>query len=104
MQELKLEGKPLPTILVVHVSAREAGHAGLARTSVKLRLNTDPDRRDQPYYELWLAGEPAAEEYTVAMFSLLDDCFRLHPEPVAQKQVIARVVRYLKSTVNVRVR
>src|SRR4051794_3153797 len=91
LQNRKLGIDSSPVILVVQVSAGEAARAGLAGVAVKLRLNTGAD--GEPYYELWLAGEPTAFQYTSGIDAVLTDHFGRHEKDSEQKRTIARVVR-----------
>jgi hypothetical protein len=102
MQDLGLSNQPLPLIAVVHIGEAEARRAGLQNVSVKLRLNTDPAADAQPYYELWLVGEPRTADYTFSLDYLLERHFSLQREPAAQQATVARVVRFLDATVSAR--
>jgi hypothetical protein len=104
LADMKLESKSLPTIVVLHVSVRESDHAGFPGFAVKLRRNNDPNVTGQQYYELWLAGEPTPFQYTTGIFTVLTDYFHLQPDEVEKKRTIARVARYLETTVSAKAR
>ena len=100
IRELGVEGKPLPTIVVVHVSARDAARAGLKNIAAKVLLNYQAETSKDPYYELWLAGEPATYDYVYALYFILVRHFGQHHTESEQKSTIARVVRWMDATVS----
>lgn len=98
--EMGIDGKTLPTIVVIHVSRREGDRAGLKKVAAKLRINSDRELADKPYYELWLAGDTTTYDYVYSLHYLLQQHFALRETEAEQKSTIARVVRWMDATVS----
>ncbi len=98
--EMGIEGKPLPTIVVIHVSTKEADRAGLKKVAAKLRVNYDQEKSGEQYYELWLVGNATTYDYVYSLHYLLGQHFGLHEPEAHQRNIIARVVRWMDATVS----
>jgi hypothetical protein len=98
-KEIGVEGKPLPSIVVIHISGREAARFGLTNIPVKLRLHDEVSRPGEPD-ELWLVGEPSSFAYTLGMSMLLEHHFGLSRGELEKQQVVARVARVLDLTIS----
>ena len=97
-QELKVEDKEMPQIVVFHVSQRVGEAMGLKGSTV--RRNTGQGAG--PYFEVWLVGRFGPADYVVALESVLEDHFDLqNPQPERMK-IMSRVLRYERSTVDVK--
>lgn len=95
-QEMKVADKPMPRILVLHVSKPVAAAVELAGSTV--RSNTG--RGGGAYYELWLVGKVTPDQYLEAMTTILETHFKLHYADTERKQLMTRVLRYLQMTVS----
>lgn len=70
--------KPIPQILVLHVSDVVAASFGVGSTGViRHNRNTGPEP-PHDYYEVWLVGAPDICNYVLAVLSILEDCFPLN--------------------------
>lgn len=74
---LALNDKPMPRVLVMHVSNKVAEQFGVGHPGV-IRHNRC-DATDLPnYYEVWLVGAPDACDFVLAILGILEDHFLLH--------------------------
>jgi hypothetical protein len=96
VRQMKLAGKKLPRLLVVHVSSQDANTVGVRQNA--MRHNTG-DLYDE-YYELWIIGDAHPAEYTAAFEQMLERHFSLEMTEAERKRVITHVVRYLDATVS----
>ncbi len=96
VRQMKLAGKTLPRILVVHVSSQDASMVGVKQNA--MRHNTG-DMYDE-YYELWIIGDAHPAEYTTSFEQMLERHFSLVMTEAERIRVITHVVRYVDATVN----
>ena len=96
VRQMKLAGKKLPRLLVVHVSPSDANTVGVRQNAI--RHNTG-DMYDE-YYELWIIGDAHSAEYTAAFEQMLEHHFSLEMTDAERKRVITQVVRYLDATLS----
>ena len=68
--------KPIPQILVLHVSDVVAASFGVGSTGV-IRHNCNSGPQPHDYYEVWLVGAPDVCNYVLAVLAILEDCFTL---------------------------
>ena len=82
---MRLRGKLLPPLLVMHVSESVAAVVGVARTGV-IRHNWSASPDLYSYYELWLVGEAGLADYALALQGIIDDfcTFRALSEPATK--------------------
>ena len=100
IHELRLEGKDLPTIVVVHVSEKTGKAAGVPASSVRRNLSGGPGNI---YYEFWIVGQGNAAVYAVYLEVLLERHFALKLTDTEHADVLRRVVRMLNATVSARI-
>lgn len=99
LREMDLAGQNLPHIVVIHADRKLAHAAGVSETSVR---RGDPEATSaQPYYELWIVGQPTLVVYTVALHNILEQHFAVSETESERKRIMGRVLRYLQSTVSV---
>jgi|SRR5215471_4280314 len=83
---MRLIGKLLPPILVMHVSESVAAVVGVARTGV-VRHNCSASADVCSYYELWLVGKAGMTDYALALQGIIDDFYSFsalsEPAPMA---------------------
>jgi|SRR6266404_5217833 len=65
-------GKPIPPIIVMHVSESVAAVVGVERAGV-IRHNRSSSTGVRSYYEVWLVGQAALTDYVLALQGILDD-------------------------------
>jgi hypothetical protein len=99
-EEMRIDESALPIILVIHVSPGEAERAGLKKAAAKLRINYDPERSTASYYELWVSGKPTTLEYTYSLSCVLEHFAGVHRSEAEEKEIVARVVRFLDATIS----
>ncbi len=89
IKEQSLQLKRFPRILVLHLSPTAAARIGRAGSRVRT------DHCDRPagesYYQVWLVGKPAMQEYFVGLQHVLQREFHLHPSEGELKNLVARV-------------
>lgn len=68
--------KPIPQILVLHVSDAVGAAFGVGSTGV-IRHNRNDSSEPHDYYEVWIVGTPDVANYIVAILAVLEDCFTL---------------------------
>ncbi len=73
---MNLTGRPMPQILVMHVSDAVAARFGVGRTGV-IRHNRSSAAEPLSYYEVWLVGSPDVCNYVAALLGILEDHFLL---------------------------
>jgi len=71
---MRLMGKLLPPILVMHVSEAVAAVVGVARSGV-IRHNRTVSSELCSYYELWLVGQAGMADYVLALQGIIDDFY-----------------------------
>ena len=89
IKEQGLHLKRLPHVLVMHISPKAAAKVG--RGSVRVRTDHCERPAGDSYYQVWLVGEPAMQEYFVGMQHVLQHEFGLHPSEGELKDLVARV-------------
>lgn len=89
IKEQSLQLKRLPRILVLHLSPRAAAKVG--RASIRVRTDHCERPAGESYYQVWLVGEPATQEYFVGLQHVLQHEFRLRPSEGELKALVARV-------------
>ena len=65
-------GKPIPPILVMHVSESVAAVVGVGRAGV-IRHNRSAGPELPTYYEIWLVGQAVFADYVLALQGILND-------------------------------
>jgi hypothetical protein len=65
-------GRPMPPILVMHVSESVAAVVGVGSTGV-IRHNRNPVAELSSYYEVWLVGQAGIGDYVMALQGIVDD-------------------------------
>ncbi len=73
---MKLADRPMPQILVMHVSDAVAARFGVERTGV-IRHNRSSTATPLSYYEVWLVGAPDLCDYVSVLLGILEDHFLL---------------------------
>ena len=68
--------KPIPQILVLHVSDVVAASFGVGSAGV-IRHNRSSGPEPHDYYEVWLVGAPNICNYVLSGLAILEDCFAL---------------------------
>ena len=89
VKEQSLQLKRLPHVLVMHLSPKAAAKVG--RGSVRVRTDHCERPAGDSYYQVWLVGEPATQEYFVGLQHVLQHEFNLHPSAGQLKDLVARV-------------
>ena len=74
---LRVEEKPLPRILVLHVSESMATEFGVRQPGV-IRHNRCGADEPQQYYEIWIVGAAQLCDYAAGLTGILEDWFTLH--------------------------
>jgi hypothetical protein len=88
---MNLNDKPLPRILVMHVSDRIADSFGVDQTGVirhNRRVSGDPPM----YYEIWVVGIPDLSQYASALLGILEDYFLLDLSSQDRQETLESVV------------
>jgi hypothetical protein len=94
VQELHLQGQPLPLIAVFHISSSAASRLGIGGSS--LWRNGGDSKR----YELWIVGEPSNQIYSQMAVSILERHFALGLDDARRTRAIREVFLRLDSTVS----
>lgn len=68
LQELHVDARDIPTIIVFHVSAAQHSTAKPVRRRLKGGVPSN-------FYEMWIVDEPTPEEYVVYLERILEDYF-----------------------------
>jgi hypothetical protein len=76
-ERMRVIGKPLPPLLILHVSESVAVGLGVASTGV-IRRTRLANGGPQSYYEIWLVEKVGVADYVSLLESLLKDHFALH--------------------------
>jgi hypothetical protein len=72
----RVEQKPLPRILVLHVSDDVAEKFGVEHPGV-IRHNRCGVGEPLQYYEIWVIGRPEISSYATGLMGVLEDWFSL---------------------------
>ena len=67
-------GRPMPPVLLLHVSESVAAVLGVGRTGV-IRHNRTDNTGLRSYYEIWLVGMAGIADYVLALQGIFDDYF-----------------------------
>ena len=89
VREQNLELRPLPSILVLHLSQREAARMG--RFSASPILVDHCESRGGSYYQVWLLGQPKSADYLIKLEGVLQHEFRLHQTHAQVHALLSRV-------------
>jgi hypothetical protein len=87
---LELSEKPLPRILVIHVSTEVAAHFGVDSPGI-IRHNRSNTSDLLSYYELWIVSEPDPCMYGIAILEIFEDYFPIHFSPDERTRALASV-------------
>jgi hypothetical protein len=99
MKELGIAESALPQIVIIHISKKEAGGAGLKKESATLRVNLSSEQ-SEPYYEIWLVGEPTDFQSAYCLAWLLRYQFKLQRNDAELRDRTMRVVHSLNATIS----
>jgi hypothetical protein len=84
--------KPIPQILLLHVSDAVAASFGVNSPGAIRHNRTDgPDPHD--YYEVWVVGAPDICSYVLAVLAILEDCFTLDISIQERQNALRSVLR-----------
>ena len=73
-ERMKAIGKPLPPVLILHVSESVAAAWGVGSAGV-IRRSRFASTSRRNYYELWVVGNVSVADYVLALESILQDHF-----------------------------
>lgn len=96
VRDLNLAGKPLPPIVVLHVSPQVARAAGVEHTAI---IANTPEVGPRAY-EFWIVGKPTYAEYTAGMYDILEHYFHVQLPQPERKEIMTRVLRVLQNTIS----
>jgi hypothetical protein len=77
---MKAMGRPMPPVLLLHVSESVAAVLGVGRTGV-IRHNKTDNKDLRSYYEIWLVGNAGIADYVLALQGIFDDYFASNKYP-----------------------
>jgi hypothetical protein len=84
---MNLTGKPMPKLLVLHVSAATGEQFGVASSGI-IRHNRTGSGEPSSYYEIWFVGMPGIGDYVGAILGVLEDHFVLDLSPDDRQRAI----------------
>ena len=93
-EELHVQGRPAPQILVFHVSRATAESLGTNSSLVSHGMFRE-EKLD--YYELWIVGEPTLVKITVKMERILEDHFRVRLGDEERVRLQQRILKRMES-------
>ena len=99
IQELRLDPRELPRIIVYHVTQETADRLDIHTNSV-WRNTGRPGGGLR--YEMWLVGKPSHYLYAYMFESILEQHFHLSVEASNRSKIIGHVERALDATIDVR--
>lgn len=89
--------KPIPQILVLHVSDAVGDAFGVGPAGV-IRHNRNDSSEPHDYYEVWLVGTPHVSTYVLALLAILEDCFMLNISSHDRQHALETVVLTAKNS------
>ena len=93
---MNLTGKPMPRLMVLHVSPEVAEKFGVSSSGI-IRHNRDGGE-PRSYYEIWFVGMPGIGDYVGAILGVLEDHFVLELSADDRRRAIESAAWALSST------
>jgi hypothetical protein len=93
---LALSEKPLPQVLVLHVTEDIAACFGVDHRGV-IRHNRCERSGLPTYYEVWLVGQSDPSDYIMSSLGVLEDYFQLTISPQERQRLLESVAWTLAS-------
>ncbi len=88
---INVTDRPMPRILIMHVSEAVAAHFGVNRTGV-IRHNRSSAGEPLSYYEVWIVGDADVCNYVVALLGVLEDHFLLDISTQERQRVVESAI------------
>jgi len=88
---MNVRDKPIPQILVLHVSDEIATVFGVGSSGV-IRHNRSTSFDPHDYYEVWLVGTPDVANYLVPLLAILEDCYSLDLSSQDRQQALDSIL------------
>jgi hypothetical protein len=95
----KQDERNLPTIVVFHVSRRNAKMANVG-THTGVRRNHAADSSDL-YYEIWFVDKATVDQYVLALENVVEDHYHLSPTDEERKEAMTFTARVMNDTISV---